>query len=340
MEVKLNDILKEIDEKKLTGCLFVIGDEEYIGKVIGDRLKEKYTVKILWGDETDLDTLLKNLTDTSIFSAEGKNAVILKRGEKFLKSLKKKEKEKFISTLEKIKENLLVVFYETSQIKQDLSKEPLSSIVKKYKFLKAVKLPKARIREIIKKKFVKEGITVKDEDIELLIDMCNGDLSVLKQETDKLILYKERGNLSREELFKICIPTNEYSLFDLIDSMFTGDYQRLLAGIKNMKTSGIVPLQLLHAFSTTAIKILFVIKMTEEGTDIDSALSKVGVTHPFQKMKYKTYLKNLSSDQINKIISLLYEADRRIKVNYEDPYGELEKIVLNLINYTYNRGRS
>lgn len=338
MEVKLNDILKEIDERKLKGCLFIVGDEEYIGRVVGDRLKEKYTVKILWGDETDLDGLISNLIDTSLFSARGSSAVILKRGEKFIKSLKKKEKERFLSFLEKIKENLFVLLYETSQIKQDISKEPLNTIVKKYRFLKAVKLPKARIKEVVKKKFVKEGITVEEEDIEFLIDMCNGDLSVLKQETDKLILYKGKGTLSKEEILKICIPVNEYSVFDLIDSFFTGDYGKFLEGVKNMKTTGIIPLQLLNALSTTAIKLFFITQLLERGADIESALSKAGVAHPFQKMKYKTYLKSVSSDIIKKILSLLYETDRRIKISYEDPYEELERMGFSLINHTYNRG--
>ncbi len=341
MEIKLQDLLKDINNGKLKNVLIILGDEFYITKVILDKIKEKFDISVIWGDETSLEDIINTATETSMFSEAKGKVTIIRYTDKLLKKLRKKEVEKFISLLKRLKDNYLVLVYESSVNKQDINKEPLRTLLSNFTFVKAQKHSRQRIADIIRRKFIREGKTIDDSTIELLIEICGTDLMFLKQETDKLLLYaNEKKEISKEDVIKVCSPYGTYTVFDFIDSVLLKDFQNALKILKFFNISGIILLQVLAMLSNTVMKIYILHKLVKEGKSIEKAFSVLGITNKFQQIKYKSYVNSLSEEEAKKLIELLYLSDRRIKVNYEDPLQVLEDIIYSLLIKNINNSIS
>ncbi len=338
MEIKISEFLKNIENKKLEGVILIIGEEPYLVKVIIDKIKNFFNTHILWGDDISLPDLADISREGYIFSQEGIKVTILRNGEKFLKKLKKKDMEILTSLLKKVKKNSLVVVYESGLSKQDISREPFKSILSFGTVVKAAKQNRQRIKEIVKRKFAKQGKTIGEETLELMINLCGNDMMLLKQETDKLLIYTERKEITIEDVKKVCSFYGIYTIFDFIDAFFSKDLEKTLHIFKHLTASGIMSLHVFYMISNTALKLLIAHNMREKGSDFPKIFNKLGIYHKFQQIKFQNYIKNFDKNDVETLIELMYLSDRKIKVNYEDPTKVLEELIFKLfVKNLYNR---
>ncbi len=316
MEYKILQYQKEVFEKgKAKPVNLIHGEEEYLVKSFTEKLRKIYKENyiVLWGDEAGLEDLYIYSKERSIFSGVRikKSCVVMPKFEDFLKKLgrSKKAQNTFLEVLKKIKDATVYFIVERKLTTQDLSKEPFKTISTIGDIIVADRLTPKKIRELVKRKLEREAGGIEEEALDLLIDMCNSNLMVLKQETEKLINYAGKRKITVEDVRNVCFPWENYNLFELIDSFFDGDLERTLRLTKDAFRRGILPLQIQATLVSYLTKLYFFHKLIEKGENPDKALEKVGVKHSFMKLKFKGYSEKVDKEKAFKLLESLQRID-------------------------------
>ena len=330
MEYKILQYQKEVLEKgKVKSLNLIHGEEEFLIKALIDKLKSIYghNFTLLWGEDTTLEELRESIAEGSMFSSTKERVVLVRGFDAFLKKLgrKKKTLENLLSFLKGIKSSKLFAVVEGKLSPQDISKEPFKTFSAVGDIAVADRLSKKKVRDIVKKKFEREGGGIEEGALDLLVEMCQGNLMVLKHESEKLIAYCEGNKTTEEDVKKVCSPWGEFSLFDFIDSFFAKDVKRCIDSIRDNLSKGVSPLQIIAMLSTYASKLFILHSLLREGESLDKALERLNIKSKFVKIKFKGYLESFSRDESTRLIESLYRLDREIKLSYADPERELLK---------------
>ncbi|NPA40844.1 MAG: DNA polymerase III subunit delta [Aquificae bacterium] len=330
MEYKLPQYLKAVLEKGSPSRINLVhGEEEYLVKALTDKLREAYGegFTLLWGDEVSLEDLYEACAEGSIFSSQGERVVFLLGFEDFLKKLGKKRLSSFLNFLKGVKSSKVFLVVGRKLTKAELSKEPYKTISVEGDIILADKLPKAKVKDIVRKKFEREAGGIEEEALELMVEMCQGNLMVLRQESEKLISYAGRKKITTEDVRKVCTPWGEYSLFDLVDAFFEGDLHRSLTVLRETLRQGVPPLQIMSTLASYITKIFTVQVMTSRGVSLDNALESVRVKHQYAKLKFKNYLEKVPKEKAEELLERIYRLDYMVKVAFSSPERELEKLM-------------
>lgn len=325
---------KEVLEKgKVKPVNLLYGEEEYLIGVLADKLKEVYgsSFKLAWGDETDLEDLYRLTSEGSVFSRTHDSVVFLRGFEDFLRRLgrKKRSMESFISLLKRLDRTKLFLVVERKLSSQDLSKEPFKTVSSLGDVILADKLPVSKVKEIVRRKLEREAGGIDEEALELLIDLCQGDLMVLKTETEKLVAYSEGKRITQEDVRRVCTPWGGYGIFHFLDAFFLGDLPTSLRALKDLLASGTPPLQIMTTLGNYVAKMYTTRLLLERGLDLQKALENVGVKQGFSQLKFKDYLEKLPKERLEELLEAIYRLDLSVKVYFADPQEALENFVLN-----------
>lgn len=321
---------KEVLEKgKVKPVNLIHGEEEFLIRTLQEKLRSIYgdNFSIAWGDEVSLEKLYEITSEGSVFSQISESAVFLYDFDLFLKRLgrKKKSLESLISLLKKLSRTKLFLVVRRRLTSQELSKEPFKTVSALGDVILADRLPKEKVKEIVRKKLEREAGGIEQGALELLVNMCGGDLNVLKTETEKLIVYSEGGKITEEVVKKVCTPWEGYDIFEFVDAFFEGNTEKSLRALKKLYSEGMPPLQIISALSGYAVKLLILQALLERGERQEKALESVGAKHQFTKMKLKAYLSKMPKDRLRKLVESLYRLDLSIKLYFTNPETALKK---------------
>ncbi len=330
MDYKVIQYQREVLEKGAIKPLNLVhGDEEFLLRTLIEKLREKFgdNFTLAWGDETTLEDLYELSSEGSMFSAVTDKVVLLMHFDDFLKKLgrKKKSMESFLELLKSLKTTKLFAVVNRKLTSQELTREPFKTISVRGDVILADRLPPKRVKEIVRKKFEREAGGIEEPALELLVEMCQGNLMVLKHESEKLIAYSEGKKVTEEDVRKVCFPWESYNLFDFIDSFFEKDVERTLRVLRDAYVKGTPALQIIGMLSGYITKLYTVHELISEGERIDSALEKVGVKHQFAKVKFKKYLDSISKEKARELLELMYRLDYSVKVSFANPESTLVK---------------
>ncbi len=330
MTYKAVQYQKEVLEGgKVKTLNLVHGEEEFLVRTLIDKLKNKFAENftLTWGDELELGDLYELFSEGSIFSATTEKAVVIMKFDEFLKKLgrKKKNTENLTDLLKNLKSTKLFAVVGHKLTAQELSREPYKTFSALGDIILADRLPTKRVKDIVRKKFEREAKGIEEEALNLLVEMCGGNLMVLKHESEKLIAYSEGRKVTREDVKNVCFPWEDHTLFDLIDSFFERDAERTLRVLRDAYRKGTPPIQILGMLSGYVTKLYVVQELLSEGERLDNALEKVGVKHQFAKLKFKNYLDKTPKERARELLEALYRLDYAIKVGFADPQRSVEK---------------
>lgn len=328
---KILQYQKEVLEKgKAKPVTLIHGEEEYLVKAFIDKLRSAYgnSLSLRWGDELEPEEIFSLVSEGSIFGGS-ENVIVILNFEEFLRKIgrKKRSIEALLNTLKRIKSSRLFLVVSRKLSSQELSKEPFKTIASIGDLVLADRLHPKKITEIVRRKFEKEGGGIEEEALELLINMCGGNLMILKQESEKLITYADGKKVTPEDVRRVCVPSDSYTLFDFIDYLFQGDLDKTLRSLKDAFSKGVPPLQILGLLYNYAIKLYTAFELRRKGENLDAALEAVGVKHQFAKMKFKKYMEEMNEERIGVLIDRLYRLDIRVKTYFSDPQRELVDFV-------------
>ncbi len=334
MEVSIIQFQKEFFSKPPERRVFVIhGDEPYLIKTFLNKLKEKYgdSYTVLWGDELTEEEFFSNLSESSIFGNAKERAIVIFNFEGFLKKLgrKKKSKEFVIKALRGVKSNYVFIVIDRRLQKQELNSEPYKSITVFGGILKADKLSKQKIRQLVAKKFKDKGINVDEKAVDYLLELSEYNLMELKLEVEKLIDYAtENKKLSLEEVKRLSFfISGSANVFEFIDAFLKGDREKALLLLDRLYMWGVHPLQVQKLLSSYVVKLFFLKLAIESGKDEKKVLEKLGVRSNFLKLKFSEYIRKNELREIKQMLEGLRRLDMFQKLYFQPPEESFKAFV-------------
>lgn len=171
----------------------------------------------------------------------------------------------------------------------------------------ARRMDRALCQNIIVSDLAKRGKSISNEAVETLLDYCNGYLSGVMNEIEKLVFYDSNEPLiTKKTVENVAVKTTEFAVFELTEALGKRDLDKALQLLSYMEkepgTLGLI---------TNHFRRLFFISLCEDMNN--SELGNLLGVKEYAISKQRAAVKNFSKMQLKKIYSLLEEVDYNIK---------------------------
>ena len=168
--------------------------------------------------------------------------------------------------------------------------------------------------------FRKENITISQQNINLIVEKCNGDRNNLKNELNKIKNYLiNKKKISSEEILKIINLSENYELSELIDNCLAKNKNKItnILNENNYNTDDCIII--LRTFLSKTKRILKLAIQLEQNKDINKTINSARPPI-FWKDKeiVKVQLNKWKPNQIKKLINDINDIELEIKNNYNN----------------------
>ncbi|MCX6762541.1 MAG: DNA polymerase III subunit delta, partial [Candidatus Moranbacteria bacterium] len=254
-----------------------------------------------------------------------KNIIFVKKDlenekfEKFLKNEAKKEKS-----------DLILVFWEGEKIKKgDKLYKLLRKIAKCQEFeaVEGARLKNWIIGEIGKKGG--ENISINSAAIERLIVFVGNDLNLLSREIEKLATYKNKGEITVEDVDLLVKSKIDTDIFKTVDALARGDKKTALKMLHDHLEDGEDPFYLLSMYFYQFRNLVKVKPLAEKNMPPQEITTRLKM-HPFVARKSLEQARNFSWEKLKSLYNQLCEIDFESKTGKTDIGMALDKFVAGL----------
>ena len=168
--------------------------------------------------------------------------------------------------------------------------------------------------------FKKENITISQQNINLIVEKCNGDRNNLKNELNKIKNYLiNKKKISSEEILKIINLSENYELSELIDNCLAKNKSKVTNILNENNYNSDDCIIILRTFLSKAKRILKLAVQLEQNKDI---YKTINAARPpiFWKDKeiVKIQLNKWKPNQIKRLINDISNVELEIKSNYNN----------------------
>ena len=327
------------------------GEETYLLENQVKRIKKEFGEQVLGInyiqiDETNVDTLISNLEtpafgfpkkliiakNTGLFKKEKKSASKPKQTKTENKKIKTENanipiQEKIANYIEANQKELLETV-DLIFIEQEVEKNSLYQVIEKIGTVKEfalLKLPDLIAN--LKKICSAYKVSIDEASAKYLVECSGTNMQDLINEIRKLIEYKgEGGNITKEDIDKLCIKQIQAIIFDLTDNLGKKDIKSAL-NVLNGLVLNKEPVQKILVTLYNHFKKLYIIKISEEyHKDVATAMN-LKPNQMFLVTKYKTQSKYFEKQELRNILEELVNLDANYKVGLIDLNIGLEAIL-------------
>ena len=304
---------------------FIFGEEEFLKKEKLKELKKKFK-----------SFFVKKIEDEKNFKEEIESSSLF--GKKFLVlydflSLKKSTQKEIKEILEKKdlleKKEIVLVFFQQKEIRKQ---SPLYEFLKKKKGVKKFYFKKLSFFET--EKFVLNEIKklngkIQKEAASLLAFLGHGDLYFLKNEIEKLVLFKKGKTITKKDVFYYTPDFYQTDIFLFLEEYFKkGKKPYLLWQILKRKEN---PGKFFSIIVWQFRNLIKIKSLYDKKTPLKEIAEKLKL-HPFLVKKFLFLSQNFSEKNLNQIYLFLLNLDLKIKRGELDPFLALKKFLLSLTN--------
>ena len=169
--------------------------------------------------------------------------------------------------------------------------------------------------------FKKENISISQQNINLIVNKCNGDRHNLNNEIEKISRYAYGGkNLTTEEILKLVNLSENYGFSELIDNCLIKNKNKIMSILNENNFSNEDCIIILRTFLMKAKKILKLSLEFEKNNDLNKTIESAKPPI-FWKDKeiVKSQLNKWKSNKIKKLIYQLNDVELQIKKNFNNP---------------------
>ncbi len=294
--------------------------EEEISKLVirsDNKPLHKYDEKEI---EDNQDNFYQEILSNSLFERE--KIIILKRcTDKILKKIEYLEKKnisdiliiieasnlekksKLRSYFEKSKKHLCVAFYPDTQ-------ETLLTIANQF--------------------FRENEIIISNFNTSLLINKCNGDRGILKNELNKIKFFTINGKkLTSEKLISLTNLIENYSVAELVDNCLAKNNKRTIAILCENNFNNEDSIIITRIFLQKAKRLLKLCEDYDENNDLNKTVSNAKPPI-FWKDKeiVKKQINNWDVRQIKELIFSLNDIELQIKKSFYNPVNAISNFIL------------
>jgi len=323
-------IIKSYELKKLN-----LDKNKYIlfyGANEGAKTEEINRLKLLNKDKTFINYHEKEILENSeniynnIFSKslfENKKIITINRTtDKLLKIIEDVLKKNFV--------DIYLIFISNNLEK----KSKLRSLFEKKKELTCVAFypDTSDVLSRIAHDFFKERkILISQAHVNLIINKCNGDRGVLKNELSKIEYFsKNKTKISTEDLLKLVNLVENHSISELIDNCLAKNQKKTINILNDNNFSSEDCIIITRTFINKSKRIM---KLSEDYQSNGSLDKTIANAKPpiFWKDKeiVKQQINKWSPNQISELIYSLNEIELQIKKNFTNPINIVSDFILN-----------
>ena len=183
--------------------------------------------------------------------------------------------------------------------------------------------------------FRNEKISISQENINLIIEKCNGDRNNLNNELNKIRNYANgKKKLSSQEILKLINLSENYEISELIDNCLALNTNKITKILSENNYNSEDCIIILRTFITKAKKILKLAIKLEENKDINKTINSAKPPI-FWKDKeiVKVQLNKWKPDKIKELIKNINNVELEIKKNYNNS-------ILIITNFILEKSRS
>ena len=310
-------ILKTFDLKKITesSIFFLLyGKNECLKSNCVNELLENFNGKVFYHDEKqiidDKTSFYENILSGSLFD---KNKIIII----------KRATDKICNTIEDlIDRNITNVKIIIDSGVLD-TKSKLRSLFEKKKNLICIPTypdTNETLSRLTTTFFRENKISISQQNINLIVEKCNGDRGNLNNEINKIKSYmKNKKKISSQEILKLINLNENFGLTELIDNCLAKNKNKIINILNENNYSADDCIIILRTFLIKAKRILKLANQLEENNDINKTINSAKPPI-FWKDKeiVKVQLQKWSPIKIKELINNINNIELEIKKNYNN----------------------
>ena len=166
----------------------------------------------------------------------------------------------------------------------------------------------------------KENISISQENINLIVEKCNGDRQNLQNELSKIKNYSlNKKKISSDEILKLINLSENYGLSELIDNCLAQNKNKTIKILNENNYNTEDGILILRTFLAKAKRILKLATQLEENNDINKTINSAKPPI-FWKDKeiVKIQLSKWKLKEVKKLIESINDIELEIKKNYKN----------------------
>ncbi len=348
MAVIYEDALKkEIASGEFATGYLLFGEDTYLKKLYEDKIAEKTAGLDSFFDlhrfsgNCDLQAVY-NAVISYPMSVEKKCVII---SDFDYEHVSKSEFDKFCAILSDLNDTcVLVVRFDALEFdikRNSKAKKILTSIEKGGG--KAVCLDHrkpAQLAKMLTDGAAKRGCRMEDSTAQYLIQSAGNDISVLKNELDKLCLFVKSGTITKETVDTVCIKTVEASVYDLTSKIFSCDATAALHILDSLFYMRVEPMVILYTISAAYIDIFRMDCAKKSGIPTSSVAAQYGYKgREFVLERAANNLRKFDGKKMPLSFGAILNADKALKSFGGNERTILEELIVKLC-YILSRGEA
>ncbi|MDM7881898.1 DNA polymerase III subunit delta [Staphylococcus borealis] len=281
--------------------------------------------------ETNISTIIEEAL-TMPFISE-KKAIVVKNsfiftGEKVNKDLQPNN-EQVIEFLEKYDGDNLVIF-EIYSNKLDERKKLTKSLKKTSKLTKVEQMSEQEIKSWIQNQLHENFKDIKQDALNLFIELTGVNFNIVSQELDKLILFLgDRSTINRNDVSLIINRSLEQNVFLLTEYIQKNEKDKAIQLVKDLIVMKEEPIKLL-ALITSNYRLYYQCKILAQKGYSGQQIAKTINVHPYRVKLALNQVRYYELKELLNIIDNCAETDYKLKSSYMDKQLILELFILSL----------
>jgi DNA polymerase-3 subunit delta len=166
---------------------------------------------------------------------------------------------------------------------------------------------------------------ISQSDAKYLVDRVGPNQQLLSNEIAKLVAYSPK--VTKQTIDLLTEPTPQSTIFQLLDSAFSGNHKQMLKLYQEQRASKVEPQQII-AMLAWQRHILAIVKTAGDRTD--SAIAADAKINPFVVRKSQQITRNLSTHKLKDLVHKLTQLDLQLKTTAIDADDGVQAFLLSI----------
>lgn len=183
--------------------------------------------------------------------------------------------------------------------------------------------------------FRQNNVAISQANINLIVNKCNGDRGILRNELEKIKFFAQNGKkITTENLLRLVNLIENYSISELIDNCLAKNQKKTISILNENNYNNEDCIIIIRTFLNKLKKLLYLSINYQKNKDLNQTISSAKPPI-FWKDKeiIKKQLTKWTSVQIKKLIIDTNEVELKIKKNSINPVNIISNFILDQISF-------
>ena len=295
--------------------------KEEINKII-EKINSKDIIKYSL-DNTLIKDIIEDASTISMFS--NKKIIIVNDSSFFGANKKIEDQELLEKYLNNYNNNTYIIF--VANIEKIDTRKKITKLIEKNG-----SIIECQNNEIYTKDFINNYLKknkYKIQDTNYFINIVGNNLENIKNELEKLIMYKVNDKIiNNDDIDKICIKNIEEEIFELTDAIIANNKQKSINLLNEFLNKNYEEIAII-ALLASQFRFLYQVKRLENKNKNYTEIAKILEVNPYRVKFTQKKLYNYREKDITERIKQLAKMDHDIKLGLIDKKLALELFILN-----------